>query len=617
MQQLKLFLFCLSIVLLLSTNSYSQSKSQPEVAVQEIQDILDKYDIPGATAALVSRDQILWKGTFGNADIEKGIPVSEQTLFGIGSISKTFISLAALKAQKDGKLSITTPVSEVIPSLVIDNPWSDTHPVRLVHLLEHTSGFDEAHFSIFHQADATTSFSKVFRLTEESLKSRWKAGSYYAYNNLGAILAAYVIEEQVNKPFDEYVSEQILQPLQMTQAIYPPFDTTNTTLSRGYAGSDNTYTPYPNIPQWPAGGLFASIDGMSNFVRLFLNRGKIDSIQLLPASVITRMETPESSLSSKQGISYGYGKGLQGELINGYHFYGHDGSYGGFLSDFGYSTELGIGFVILLNNRDGNDALKEIKKELLNTYTSSKITIPDAVELTGNQLRSITGGYQPVSSPIQLIHPFMRLIDLQFIVENDGKILQKSTMGESQSLFHLGNNRFRKSNQPIATSVFVESDEGNQLWLTNEMAYQQIPSWWAYAQFLTALVSVLGVLFTLIVYLFWIPIRSIKQKNHQLSLLIYPWLGSVSFAGMIVAFSLLYDPTVQYSSGAVLFYIFGWLFLLTSLTGLIQSIKIFFRNAGKKSSRIKYPALLSSVSCSTVALYLFYWGIIGLSLWNY
>src|SRR4030095_7876472 len=118
--------------------------SIPELQ-RAIETILQKTRTPGAAIALVSREKVEWMAGIGKADIKANTPVTIETLFRIGSVSKAFAALAALKLQEEGKLKLTDTVKQRAPDVIFSNPWEATDPVRLVHLMEHTAGFDDLH----------------------------------------------------------------------------------------------------------------------------------------------------------------------------------------------------------------------------------------------------------------------------------------------------------------------------------------------------------------------------------------------------------------------------------------------------------------------------------------
>src|SRR6266850_3542670 len=119
--------------------------------VEELQkamkDVLDKEHVPGAGVALVANGQLLWCGGIGKADIATGREMSCDTEFRVASISKTFVALALLKLQEEGKINLYARLQDVAPEIPVKNRWEATKPVRIVNLLEHTAGFDDMEFS--------------------------------------------------------------------------------------------------------------------------------------------------------------------------------------------------------------------------------------------------------------------------------------------------------------------------------------------------------------------------------------------------------------------------------------------------------------------------------------
>jgi len=619
MTSTKILLVLVTIASFQLQNAFAQSRVGIELE-SEISKILKDYSVPGAGVALISKDSVTWMGTLGQADVQNHIPVTNNTLFTIGSISKTFLSAAAMVAQERGMLDIYDPIERLVPSLEFSNQWNESDPVRLVHLLEHTSGFDEAHFNLFPQADSSTPFGDILKKSNKSLETRWEPGKYFEYNTFGYIVSAHIIEENVGTSFEEFVTKNLLFPLEMNRATYHPGGSVTSDFSKGYTGSQMKEVPFPNIPQWPAGALTVTIEDLSNFTSMLLNNGRFNDKQVLSPASVTRMETPETSLQAQAGVKYGYGKGIWGKIENGHLFYGHTGRYGGFLSEFGYSRELDLGYVILINSADGGKAIKAIKSLLLSSVdTRENEPMNQDSESVNTQLGNVAGCYQAITSVPQLgqIGYFVyRLIDMPIIEEEDGQLYQSSMLGDKQALLHVQDFLFRSPNEPMATSAFVKSQNGDWQWLTSEGSYRQIPIWWGYTQFYMTVICVLLIVTGFISLFFWIPARLIRKNRENLQLQLFPFLALSSLLGMITSIVLFYDPEKMYSSGAILFLIFGWLFFALSLLALVKmAIIIYKRN--KVDVWIKYHALLTTLACCLSASYLFYWSVIGLTLWNY
>src|SRR6266853_4888233 len=145
-----------AILLLLSTalacvppgSTAQQNEDLPHPkSVEELKkamkDVLDKEHVPGAGVALVANGEVLWCSGIGEADIAAKRAINCDTEFRVGSISKTFVALALLKLQEEGRINLYARLQDVVPEIPFRNRWEAMRPVRIVHLLEHTAGFDD------------------------------------------------------------------------------------------------------------------------------------------------------------------------------------------------------------------------------------------------------------------------------------------------------------------------------------------------------------------------------------------------------------------------------------------------------------------------------------------
>lgn len=592
----------IGIIILGNYTCVAQTKS----LVSQIDSILKKHQVSGAAVTLVKKDTILFSGYFGKSVIQTGKSVNEDTQFTIGSISKTFLALGVMKAQEQGKLNISRPLKEIVPAFNFTNEYNENQPLKLIHLLEHTSGFDEAHFDIFARTDARTPFQTVLENSQSALTTRWTPSSYYTYNTLNYIAAAFILQERVNSSFETFMTENILKPLGMKDATYHPIENTN--WSKGY--SNSVEEPFPSLPQWPAGSLTTNLKGMQNFTQFFLNEGNFNGNQLVESASVKIMETPQSSQLARNGVKFGYGKGLMQEFIGNSIFYGHNGSYGGFLSEFGYSKTLNIGYVILINDREASKAIKEIKNVLLTPYSIETELEPIAYSAN---IKKFVGAYQPTTFNIELLYPFIRLIDLQIMNAEKSHLIQTSMMGGAVQWMPLTDGKFKKDNEPQATTLFID-DNDNTIWL-GETSYHKISRMSAYIQFYLALLCVLIVIvsfFTLGISL----IRKLILKKTITKGVLVNFLAILFLMIAISGLVFLYDPEKLYSSGAVIYFLNSWLFLIFSVGSFYYFIRILLKKA-PAGKLMHFQIGISSIACMIIASYLLYWGLIGLMLWSY
>ena len=150
------FVFFVLLILITTGNLSGKTTMSLESKLeQDIDSLMKQYSIPGAAIAVASKDTLPWIRCFGYADKETKESVSERTLFRMASVSKSFVALGFMKLLEQGEVDLNTALRKVIPEIEINNPFGDTDPVRIVHLLEHTSGFDAAHFYEYYNFDDT------------------------------------------------------------------------------------------------------------------------------------------------------------------------------------------------------------------------------------------------------------------------------------------------------------------------------------------------------------------------------------------------------------------------------------------------------------------------------
>jgi CubicO group peptidase (beta-lactamase class C family) len=175
-------------------------------------------DLPGLSLAIVHDQEIVWSRDYGFADRERRVPVTSETIYRIGSISKLFTSIAILMLRDDGKLRLDDRVDSYLPWFQPKNTYTDAPPIMVRHLLSHTSGLPgEPLSSYWTTFDFPSSTQIIDGIKRQDLvlptQSRFK------YSNLGFAIAGELVAEVAGIPFEEYVNEQILKPLSMNNTF--------------------------------------------------------------------------------------------------------------------------------------------------------------------------------------------------------------------------------------------------------------------------------------------------------------------------------------------------------------------------------------------------------------
>jgi CubicO group peptidase (beta-lactamase class C family) len=413
----------------------------------KISGILLREQVPGAGIALVDGDQILWAGGVGVADRATATPVTADTLFRVGSITKSFVALALVQLAEQGRIDLRAPVAALAPELAIHNRWAADQPITVAHLLEHTAGFDDMRPNERYAPLAAEAMplAAVLARNPASRVARWRPGSRFSYANPGYTVAAYLIEKVTGRSYEDVVARALLAPLGMTGAALRWSPEVDARLARGSGGGDAP-VPYAALYHRPAGNLMASPRELAALVQLALGRGRFRGRAVISPAGMARIERSETARLDAGDTSYGLGNvGYVSERVP---IRGHDGRIDGFLSLYGYLPGQGVGFVVLLNSTATRSLRAMIAIcHLVVEYLLRHETVPPPprAEVPEAELARWAGTYHTAAPRYQLLAFLERLQPgIELYVER-GRLFARTVpaAGEPVELIPLGRDRFR------------------------------------------------------------------------------------------------------------------------------------------------------------------------------
>lgn len=597
-----------------------------EELIAEIEDLMEKYHLPGMMLTIVSKDSVLWSGGLGWADLEAQEAVDEHTLFRMGSITKTIASLAIQKLAAEGHFHLEDKLSVVAPEVAFKNKWEKTHPVKIVHLLEHSAGFDDMHVhAMFNKGNKEASTLDMIQIHKKSLSTKWKPGTRFAYSNPGYVILTYLVEKYSGMSYHEYIEKEIFQPLGMTESDVAAYPIEGKSYAKGYGYrfEDEAYVPIPRyaIHGGLAGNLHANARDMGKLIQFFLRSGKTEHGMFIPGFQLHRMERPRSTLAAKAGLELMYGLGLYGNLAYSdgrFPFYGHDGGIFGFVSSFAYHQQLDVGFAISNNGQ----ALHAPIASLIGRYFSSKLITPDprTIPLKHSQVAPFLGYYRTNNSRHKLysfLEPLVGGFELTF--ENETLYIE-SSLGVKTPLRHVGQRKFLAFSDHYPMIALVKDDTGEpKVVLAGGAVYAEKRhrnlDYFMRIGFLWGIL--LPPLLVLLAFI-WIPFsifRWFSVATWKARLI--PVIAGVAEYGMLYLFLLAIGNPLksgQINELSIGYLLVSCLFALLAIWSPIQLI----RNWDKIRSHVMACILfLSSLIFSFMALYFWYYGLIGLRFWSY
>ena len=583
-----------------------------------VQTVLDETRVPGAGIALVRLDGVEWAGGIGDADRDARTPVTADTHFRAGSISKTFIAGALVQLYEDGELDLDTPIVELASDVDVDNAWMITDPVRLIHVLQHTAGFDDMHFNeMYNLSDPPDMpLADVLRINPASRVVRWKPGTRMSYSNPGYGIAGHILEKLTGEKYEDRIAEHIFKPVGMTSSSFYLRPEDHAVLAKGYSSPDGPPVAYPQIYLRPAGNLHTTPSDLGKFVHLLLNWGETAEDLVIDPEYLSNMEHPRTTLASAAGLHNGYGTGIGSLFVEGFPMLGHGGGIEGFLSQYAYSTSRDVGFVVLLNSTHSGEAMRRIMR-LATRYLKAGIEPPPKPEETVAEqvLRGYEGYYHP-ANPRNQAFAFIEWLMAGQRVRADGNRLQlRPLFGSASTLIPVSETLFRFEADPEPTRVFTK-DENAVTILTGGNAYfERRPRWRVEVIRWPVLLSAALTLTPLILLLPWlIHARRAEPAGFWF---LKACLVLCGIALLLPVIGAMGGPSAQLGTrnlwtGAM--FVGSVLYPAAAVLSVLFTIDAFMSGAGRW---LRAYALTVSVAAVIVSAYLSSWGMIGFRPWSF
>lgn len=617
----------LATICLISTASLLSAQSDPvkpstlEELRAAIQTELDEVGQGSIGVALVSKDKTIWAAGIGMADPNTRREADEDTYWRLGSITKSFVGLAALILQERGVLRLTDAVAELAPEIGIRNGWDGETQVRLVHLLEHTAGFDDLRYKDYASNDPTPlSLRQGIDHIRGSLYSRWPPGLHFSYSNAGPAAAAYIMQALDGRPFEEFLKDEALEPLEMTGAGLLLTDDIEARLATGY-NAEGIGVPYQHIVVRPSGALSATPRQLANFVRMLLNRGRFDGRQLVSPSSIDRMERSETTLSAHLQPGNGYGLGNFPSSEHGFIFRGHNGGMPGYHARYAYLPDQGLGYCLMV--AVSNNRLLRRVDNLISDYLVRNSDKPRAAVFTevASDIDRWTGYYRPVTSRNQSMRYIERLVAVSRVTRADN-VLTVRMHGRAIEFHPISKRVFRHKLRPATTLALVEGPDGTKHLQGEIGSLRKVPGTVVWVERLVAGIAALLMVSSPLWAVAWLPLKLAgKLKGRLIAARVWPLLAVMALSMAIAVwigstgrgdFDRVVDQLGRPTLAAVSFVVLSWIFVLLPLQGLICSL----RSSPERTGRFaRIHSIAVSAACLVAAAYLLYFRAIGFPTW--
>lgn len=410
----------------------------------------------GAVVSVVKDGEVFFSKGYGYADYAGRKKVDpERTLFRIASISKLFVWTSVMQLVEQGKIDLNADVNTYLEGVKVPEKYGQ--PITMANLMTHTPGFDDNVIGLFGLRDGE--LPSLFEVIQAEMPKRVRRpGTFASYSNHGTGIAALIVEQVSGVPWEQYIQENVLDPLGMKQISFsmPIPEPLVFDLSQGYRYRNGVYAPqdYEYMPLGPVGCAGASGEAMAKFMIAHLQLGQLGDARILEESTAELMQTELHRMApGVNAMAHGFIEYTR----NGQRTIGHGGDTLWFHSQLTLFPEHDLGIFMSFNTESGAAARGQLTDQFIDHYFPPTDEPAPAFNSTGNVGR-FTGSYRSNRYSFTNFTKIGALLNTIVVTDSGDGALHLSNHGKARWV-EIAPMMFNKEFDP-ATVVFIEDERG-------------------------------------------------------------------------------------------------------------------------------------------------------------
>jgi CubicO group peptidase (beta-lactamase class C family) len=414
----------------------------------------DYEDVPGLSLAVVHDQEIIWSGGYGYADRERAVPATSNTIYSICSISKLFTSIGVMQLRDQGKLHLDDPVSEHLPWFDIQEAYPEAPPITVQSLLTHSSGLPrESDYPYWTGPEFAFPSREQIIEKLSSQETLYPAETYFQYSNLGLTLAGEIVSAVSGLPYDEYVRQNILEPLDL-ESTSPeiPLEEKYRRMATGYGarGRDGLRQPLTFLQVRgiaPAAGFASTVEDLARFAAWQFRVLEVGESEVLSANTLREMQRVHW-VDPDWKIHWGLGFAVWRN--DDKTFVGHGGSCPGYRSQLLLQTDEKIA-AVAMTNAMGVDAGKyaRVAYDVMSPAIREALDSSRREEAAGRELDVYAGTYNTAWGGEYAVFPWKGDLALLYLPNDD-------PIDNITRLKHIEGDTFRRVREDDALGEEIE-----------------------------------------------------------------------------------------------------------------------------------------------------------------
>src|SRR5262249_54041579 len=318
-----------------------------------VEQVMKDWHVPGIAVAIVKDGHVVYAKGYGYRDVKKGLKVTPDTLFAIGSCSKSFTATSLAMLVGEGKLDWDKPVRDYMPDFRLYDGYATTQ-LRPRDLVTHQSGLPRHDMVWYGSPLSRKEIFERLRYLEPSQPLHAK----FQYNNMMFMTAGVLVERISGATWEDFVRKKILDPLEMKTSNFSVNDSRKAadfSLPYGEVKDEIKEIPFRNIDAiGPAGSINSGVNEMSRWLLMQLGKGKFNGRQIVSEKGLAETHTPQivagGDLKYDESFYSSYAMGWAVTSYRGHPALSHGGGIDGFTSQVRFLPKDQLGVVVLTNS---------------------------------------------------------------------------------------------------------------------------------------------------------------------------------------------------------------------------------------------------------------------------
>jgi len=446
----------------------------------DLEIILIEEGLTGVAWSLIGENGEVSLGATGLRDNPSQSNFTIDTRFHVGSLTKSLLATGVLRLATEGLIELDAPASRYLSNLSFENPWKGLADVTVRHLLDHTSGLNDAHlWQLFSERPKPkTPLIAAFPEQEVQLRIRSRPGSRFSYSNMGYTVLGMIIESIVGGSYETYLDEHILAPLAMYHSTFAftaqEGESIDPMLAWGHVDDGSRFAASPIFLR-PAGQFTTTAADLALFARFLLSGGVVNGEQFVDEELMSSRGRPSGTEAANGGLVAGYALGLGRRDRHGVIGYCHGGNIVGFVAMLCIFPDDNKAFAYSVNTDSETANYGRIDSLLIGALGIAEASPPRTVK-SAPDIARWHGRYILSPNRFQTFE-YLDNVFGAVKVSADGDSLTMTSLQQSpRRLRPVGGRIYSANDRATSSHVFLQGENGEYLISDGFKTFEKVPA---------------------------------------------------------------------------------------------------------------------------------------------